>query len=63
MEIKKHIAQKLSPSGKIILPKKRLLTKAEQAEKVKNWPKGPVKEPSEAEKRTYQQKHKRAWSD
>ena len=63
MEIKKHIAHKLSPSGKIILPKKRLLSAAESAEKMKDWPKGPVKEPSDAEKRAFQQKHKRAWSD
>ena len=45
---KKMMAQKLSPSGKVVLKKSRLLTDAERAEKTKDWPKA-VKEPNDAE--------------
>lgn len=60
---KKMMAQKLSPSGKVILKKNRMLTPAESAEKMKDWPKGPEKQLNESEKRAWQQKHKRAYSD
>ena len=62
-DIKKMVAQKLSPSGKVILKKNRMLTPAESAEKTKDWTKGTVKQLNESEKRAWQQKHKRAYSD
>lgn len=46
-------------------PKKqvRMLTAAERAEKTKNWPKGPLKEPSEAEQIAYQKRTGRGWHE
>lgn len=69
MNIKKHIAQKLSPSGKVILKKPRLLTEAERKEKTKNWPSSgnAISQKEQAgrheENLAYQKKHKKAWSE
>lgn len=49
--------------GKIILAKPRRLTEEESREKTKNWPKGPHRELSEKEKRDYQKRVGRAYSE
>lgn len=63
--IKAKIAEMMKGSTGPKKPKivGRKLTKAEQKEKTKNWPKGTYKAPSEKEKVAYQSKIGRAYND